>query len=493
MHRILIVDDEEMIRMGIKNSMPWEELDISEVYTAASATEGLRIIGEYKPDILLTDIYMSSMNGIELIELAKKISPMIKTVVLTGFNSFDYARDCLRLKVDEFLLKPVDESELFEAIENVKNDISDKNELLSDLNGRLRLEKIMQDAIQGHADTKESFLEFFSDKKIIAFRLVIFPSGTAVESGNYSFNMTMIHSICVESFDRNGYGVTFCDKDGSVCALLFSNKAHEDTRQDINLVLELLENNFELSPDIIISPQFIEINDIHKVYLTLKNELNIKREKGSHKKQNSEDITALRKLLSSSVGDSELLLKTFDSFAERLTGAEFSDSTVRRLCFETACDIYFSYLKFVGEQDGESLNLFASSIINIPKDELFEVTRNFIMNLHEKETADNHRLIEDAKRYIREHLCDNLTVKGIAANLFISPNYLSRLFKQVCNEGCNEYIVRKRMEQAKLLLLTTNLKTYQIAQMVGFNDNNYFSITFKKHTGISPSQYKNRQ
>ncbi len=493
MHRILIVDDEEMIRMGIKNSMPWDELEISEVYTAASAAEGLRIIGEYKPDILLTDIYMSSMNGIELIELAKNVSPLIRTIVLTGYNSFDYARDCLRLKVDEFLLKPVDEIELADAIKNVKNDIMISNVNLTDLRGRLQLEKGMQDAVAGRLKSVDVLWEFFPNMSISEFQLAIFPSGVVVEAENYSFNMTMIHSLCIDRLDGYGKGATFCDTDGSICVLLFSNVDGEKLHGELEHLQSLLKNNFDLSPDVFCSHKFSDIKSLQLVYTALRDDIGKHCTIKLNHETKENNITAFRRLLSRCVGDSEQLLYTFNSFTERLAESDFSDSMVRRLCFETACDIYFSYLKYVGEQDGESLNMFASSIINIPKEELFEATRNFIMNLHEKETADHHRLIENAKQYIRENLSENLTVKGIASHLFISPNYLSRLFKQVCDEGCNEYIIRKRMEQAKMLLLSTNLKTYQIAQTVGFNDNNYFSIAFKKHTGISPSQYRNRQ
>ena len=89
-----------------------------------------------------------------------------------------------------------------------------------------------------------------------------------------------------------------------------------------------------------------------------------------------------------------------------------------------------------------------------------------------------------------EHLAEDISVSNIAANLYITPNYFSRLFKRITGEGCNEYIVRKRIEKAKSLLETTSIKTGKIAMMVGYRDTNYFSLAFKKHTGKSPTKYR---
>ena len=108
-------------------------------------------------------------------------------------------------------------------------------------------------------------------------------------------------------------------------------------------------------------------------------------------------------------------------------------------------------------------------------------------NIFEKNV---HDIITKAKHYIDEHLAEDLSVSSIAASLYITPNYFSRLFKRVMKEGCNEYIVRKRIEKAKSLLETTSLKTGKIAMMVGYRDTNYFSLAFKKHTGKSPTKYR---
>lgn len=114
MHKLLIVDDEKMIRLGIKHAINWSELGIEKVYTAASAREAMDIINKENPNIMLTDISMTEMTGLDLIKYARNIysEKEMRIIVLTGYDSFDYARQCLKMKVQNFLLKPIDEEEL---------------------------------------------------------------------------------------------------------------------------------------------------------------------------------------------------------------------------------------------------------------------------------------------------------------------------------------------------------------------------------------------
>ena len=115
-YKILIVDDEKMIRMGIRNAMPWEQMQIAEVYTASSAGEAEELIREHQPEIMVTDISMTEMSGLELVEQIRGEKNDMRVIVLTGYDRFDYARQALQLQVHDFLLKPIDEMELKKSI-----------------------------------------------------------------------------------------------------------------------------------------------------------------------------------------------------------------------------------------------------------------------------------------------------------------------------------------------------------------------------------------
>ena len=111
MYKLLVVDDEKMIRLGIKNGIDWNTLGIEAVYTAASAAEALALIEKEHPQIMLTDISMAEMSGLALMEKVRSIysEEEMRILVLTGYDKFEYARQCLQMRIQDFLLKPVDE------------------------------------------------------------------------------------------------------------------------------------------------------------------------------------------------------------------------------------------------------------------------------------------------------------------------------------------------------------------------------------------------
>src|SRR5471030_993988 len=119
MYKAIIVDDEEMIRKGICNVIPWEKLRINSIKMASSGIEALNILEKEDFDIMITDICMTEMDGLSLVEKMNCINPKLKIIVLTGYDSFEYAQKCCKMKVEDYLLKPVDEIELEKAIEEL--------------------------------------------------------------------------------------------------------------------------------------------------------------------------------------------------------------------------------------------------------------------------------------------------------------------------------------------------------------------------------------
>ena len=156
MYKALIVDDERIIRQGIRMVVPWERLGIGEVFMASSGQEALGIFKEERPDIMITDIRMTEVTGLELISQIRELNEDLKIIVLTGYDSFEYARECLRMRVDEFLLKPVDEEYLIQTIQKLVTILDETKEKevvekrMSRIKGtaeQSRLEGVMNDFI----------------------------------------------------------------------------------------------------------------------------------------------------------------------------------------------------------------------------------------------------------------------------------------------------------------------------------------------------------
>ena len=141
MYRVLIVDDEKMIRMGMKNAIDWKKLGVDDVFTAASGNEALKILKEEGPEIMVTDIQMTEMTGLELIKAARESVPELRVIVLTGFDNFEYARESLRLQVQDFFLKPIDEDDLFNAIEKQIKELKEQVEDITKEEVQSQIEK----------------------------------------------------------------------------------------------------------------------------------------------------------------------------------------------------------------------------------------------------------------------------------------------------------------------------------------------------------------
>ncbi len=514
MYRVLIVDDEKMIRMGIRKVIQWEKLGVEQVFTAASAREALQILEEQGPQIMITDIQMSEMSGLELIEEARKRQPELRVLVLTGYDSFEYARQSLRLKVQDFFLKPVDETDLSDAIEGQIRFLEHKKaeakssllvQRTRGLTEQIRLEAQMRDLVHRRGDSRqllERMHDYYGLDRFYGFQVVLIipPLCMANQSSENNFQEMSMKNICISIVDAQAEGVTFIDDDGALVAVYFLGEEEESVPEKSRELADILQDEFDCKPKMVIGSVVECLDNLYISYHDARHLLDTEKEGlqdivqllGEQNKNNIfQDIyTELKGMMCSNIGNTEYVLKAFRTFTKAAESYNLSRQTVRRLCFELASSIYFSYLGEAGETEAGKLDALSKSLRSASREEACAVTEMFLSQMLGSQEENVHDIVAKAKYYIAEHLTEELTVSNIAVSLYITPNYFSRLFKRVTKEGCNEYIVRKRIEKAKSLLDTTSLKIGEIAMMVGYRDTNYFSLAFKKHTGKSPTKYR---
>ena len=483
MYRVLIVDDEKMIRMGMKNAIDWKKLGVDDVFTAASGNEALKILKEEGPEIMVTDIQMTEMTGLELIKAARESVPELRVIVLTGFDNFEYARESLRLQVQDFFLKPIDEDDLFNAIEKQIKELKEQENKEQNQARvwrsqgsvvQMRLEQCMRNLVHTKADTEQQ-----NDGK---------------------FRAMTVKNVCMSMVDSQNRGITFVDDDGTIAIVCFEKDDDDSVLEQIEELSDVLKDEFEYKPKITVGSAVQGFENLAISY-------NDARYLLEHEKKNIQDIiqtmgaqnkkkifweiyAELRNIMISNIGTPDYVLKAFNTFTKATESYNLSPSAVRRCCFEIASSLIFSYMEESCEVEEGKLDALSKSLSSAGKEEACEITRMFIEQLIENDEEDVHYTISNARHYIDEHLAEDISVSSIAESLYITPNYFSRLFKRITGEGCNEYIVRKRIEKAKSLLETTSIKTGKIAMMVGYRDTNYFSLAFKKHTGKSPTKYR---
>ena len=512
MYKALIVDDEKMIRMGMKKVIHWEQLGIGEVYTAASATEALDVLENYKPQIMITDIQMNGMTGLELIEKARDIIPELRVIVLTGYDSFEYARQSLRLQVQDFFLKPIEEENLSRVLKEQVAYLNEAEEekrnflLRQRTQGtaeQMELEKCIRGIINRSKESSEfmgvleQYYGFQMDQGL-QIVLIMPAQNYSGQESEQDFHEMSVKNICMSVVDAQGKGITFSD-DG-IIGIVYFTEEESSVLEHIEELSGILKDEFDTNPKIVMGSAVSGFSNLHISYNDAKYLLDTEKESiqdiiqtfGEQNKNNifRDIFSELKGIMCSNTGNTEYVMKAFRTFAKATKSYNLSQQTVRRLCFEMASATYFAYMGESKETESGRLDALSKSLLSANREEACEVTEMFLNQMLGKEEESVHEIVDKAKYYISEHLTEELTVSNIAASLYITPNYFSRLFKRVTKEGCNEYIVRKRIEKAKSLLETTSLKTGKIAMMVGYRDTNYFSLAFKKHTGKSPTKYR---
>lgn len=513
--KALIVDDEKMIRMGIRSAIPWNVLGIQDVFTAASGREALEVLGQESIDIMVTDIRMTEMTGIELISEVRKVKEDIRIIVLTGYDDFDYARECLRMRVQDFLLKPVDEDVLIDSIkkqvQTVKSRIKLEEEQvhinrISGTSEQMCLESWMRDLIvnKGTKEIADEICKKYHYAKDTKLRIaILIPSvyaGGIREGESESLSLLTIKNLLIGYLDAGKQGITFEDNNGRILLVLFEGEKSDELENCVDNFTKLIYEEVNVRIRVVMGSVVegfenaaISYNDALYLWNQEKDGYKTLIEYKGKKGQLDmfrEVYAELKNNLNENMGNAEKVVRIFDSFCAATNSYNITDQYVRRCCFEIASSVYFNYVVESGENADSKLNALLGALLSANRNENYEITKAFLENILKIEEHDAHELVVSAKRYINEHLTEDISVAGISEYFYLSPNYFSRLFKRVCNEGCNEYIVRKRIERAKYILAATNIKIGKIAQDVGYRDTNYFSLAFKKQTGMSPLQYR---
>lgn len=513
MYKVIIVDDEEMIRKGISKVIPWEKLKIDIVRMASSGVEALKIMKEETFDIMITDICMTEMDGLSLVEKVNALNSKLKIIVLTGYDNFEYAQRCCKMKVEDYLLKPVDEMELENTIEKVVKDlendkiISHKQKINSRIQGlteQLKLEQIMQNMLYERMKIEdiERVLDNYSYdiKEVLQIALVcpIIDDNLTWKQHFELLNLS-IKNTCIELFDSKKEGITFEDKNKNIVIGLFVREGLGHVTDRIQYLLDYLKTEYDINPKIVLGSVVSGFSKLSVSYNDACTLLNNKRiNNGIITKEPiegrlrmfNEKVQELRNIMIDNIDKLEAVMEAYEVFVEAVEFYNLSTSLVKKTCFDIGGGVYFSYITEKGEAAGSKLNSFLIALQNCNRDDAVKITRDFIIQMLKTDMGENHEIVRKAKLYIKEHLNEEISVYSIAEMLYLTPTYFSKLFKHSTGEGCNSYIICKRIEKAKSLLETTSMKTGKIAALVGYKDTNYFSLAFKKQTGMSPTEFR---
>ncbi len=535
MIKVFLVEDEYVVRQGIKTKVDWEGNGYDFVGEAGDGEQAYVQIKKLAPDIVITDIKMPFMDGLELTKLIKESLPDTEVIILSGFGEFEYAKEGIQLGIAEYLLKPINSEELIEAVNRVKEKV------INDRQQKSLLKKYEQEMGEGNPGEKKEFFIFLVSEnpkftEIIerseklgldltagSYNMILFKAdATNHEYEEYSKSINAVTEKIYELEKKYEGRVCVFDRglEGQVLLILGENEEDTDSlieqvTDEIKSISSAYENvryfggigcSVERVTELRTSFGRASHAFAHR-YLTDGNIFlkDTDIEKKTAPEKESENVS-LKDIEPSGLdkGKIEAFLRTgsrdeteifIDEFFDEVGVGLTRSNLIRQYII---MDSYFCVARFIellGLDRSEIKPLDASDVINFGRDETREYIISIInraIELREGVSNSKHKeAVSEAIRYIEENYADpELSLNSVAAYSNFSPNYMSMVFAQETGQTFIKYLTDFRMNKAKELLRCTSDKSSEIGAKVGYQDSHYFSFLFKKTQGVTPTVYK---
>lgn len=539
MYKLLIVDDEAEVVEGLAELAEWENYGITDVYCAYNGKEAMDLIERYEPDIVLTDISMPYMNGLQLAEWIKQHYPLVKIIIISGYDDFYYARQAIVLSVEEYLLKPFSNSQCIEVVKKVIDDIDIE---------RREYRNIQQLKVHYHITLpiiREKYLTSLITRKMsnetitqksekyglnlsgqgytVAVISIEHDEGmtpqreikSLVDSDDLDLKLFAVNNIASEVL-KQAIGAEVFVHQEEVIVIGINQELEqelfiEQVRQQLALLIKSIEKFLKIQATISIGRYIKQANELKDSYESAISGLDYRKileytrliciddiEKSTTKKLVFDEQQEQMLIRTIKLGQKDELIYVLNQLLDDAITQEGNASVNSQYVL----DIVFALQRFIKTLDDEvvkNLPHKASLIEYYHKLSSLDETKRWLNTLccqvQEQIAAlrfhTSMRLIEQAYAYTAEHYSDtDLSVQKISQYFHLSAGYFSAVFKKATGMSYGNYLLKYRMELAQEWLRTTELKAFEIAEKLGFSDPNYFSLTFKKYTGMSAKEYR---
>ena len=522
--KALIVDDEKHVRDGIKILAHWEQNGIGEIYEAGNGEEAIELIQTIRPEIIFSDMKMPKMDGTQLLEWIKENHPNSKTIVVTGYDDYHYMRKAIHFGSSDYLLKPIEPDILNQTLEKAVNEWKKEEDerrrketsslLINEMTPVYRDRKLTQLVNSEHFQ-KDSYEEFGWLKQSRDYKAAIVRvDGKTMEAfqGDRDLTYFTILNIINEIMKENGNGIGFryLSKKGEI-VLIFWDK-FELVEEILVHIYNTLKNMLNISCPIAAGKAVNNSSKLKDSYHHARKViLNRNILTDSRRRVYVSDIDtapSLKSLIAYS-SDIEMAIQTgeiraFEELMDRIEKdiTELDYLSVRQVInleneYMVISNKWFKHynISFKAPEDiEERVDLFFDSNgtfkLEAYKKRIKREISIFLKKVKKSTLQKNNNIIIDIEKYLQENYDRDVKLQEISDHFYISREYISRKFKQEFNENISDYIVRIRMEKAKSLLKNSQLKIYEIAGMIGYQDDKYFRKVFKKVEGITPNEYR---
>ena len=500
MYTLLIADDEKIERDGIKFLLQnyTEQLEIIEAINGKQACE---ILSRKKVDILLTDIKMPFMNGIELAKKARELHPNLRIILFSGYSEFEYAREAIQMGVLDYILKPVNPEEFDLVIKKIIKNI--QAELSSSMAQKKKLAFMEEHIFLGYLGGKDlSTLEQKTGQKLQLGFLEKWGRMLLVETESNFFER---HAEEVQEVLKKELQIEFYYLNLNIeqSLLLFEKGINVDYKVLCEHIVRFMEEHYKETIYIALSKEIKEAEQLPKAFNELEELIENKFYQPNLRFFISEDLMSgndktqiemkLTKLISNDIKLKDIfhLGEHFKLLCNHYENpSNYSQLYVKFIFSNIVKEIYL-----VMEKEEEvGLNNAIEAIYRSEKiSQVIAVTKKSIAQLEESLLSNKKNLrseVDAVKAYIYQHYQEDLSINLLAEKVYLAPGYLSYIFKKETGENLSKFIKRHRMEQAKYLLENTYMKITQVCAEVGFSNVSYFCQSFREYFGISPDRYR---
>jgi len=432
--KLLIVDDEYEIRQGLMN-FDYGSLPIEIAGVCSNGLEALRLLETTAVDILLSDIRMPYMDGLELIEKADKLHPAVQKIILSGYDEFEYAKKGMAYGVLDFLLKPLDFGEYMRSLEKAVSIVRHERErhvqaaalerrakLQARLLRRKFLSQLLQqsmplEAIETESAISEVYFESGDAFFVILLRFDCYPhKPPKLRDGDWHLIVFALDNLLQDLWSDRGYGCYVVDEVSGECALVATDQTLVEQLRLHNDRVERLAGE--------IVDAFMRFKRLFKAYMRY----------------------------------------------------------AAGMPVQSPADIRLSYLDADAKLSG--------TIVQQPSVSAADGDEAPSEAEHEAGQASARRLVREARQFIETHYDRSITLDDVAAHVHLNPSYLSHLFKEITGKKYIDYLTAYRVDKAKYYLQHSNHKIYEVGEMVGYENPRYFNLIFKRYTQQSPLEFR---
>lgn len=495
----VLADDEPLIVNGLNKLINWKKLGITIVGSAYDGAEALDLVRKMKPDLLISDINMPKMTGIELLKALNSENSRTKVIFISGFHEFSYAHAAIKFGAVDYLLKPINEQQLesaiiksvkvnnqttqkesSEAMYNITSDLPDRGSgfytvLNCQLSSRVFIEstKSEQDIIYFSAQNLiRDYISNMKDLWVVSKEkhILIFIFHRKEET---------LSQITKDLTDKICHLINYNLKEEMIIAIGKTVRENNLLNQAYDSSMETMDNRFFCTDGKILhyknkTIKRYSIDDLYTIQEGIIESIHKSDRKVMNDKLESyfkilKDVTYGNReaTISYCLGTVISIKKSLEIIDINLQVLDFDDQTFLK-------DIHtlVSFYK---------LSKWISSFLDVIYNELTNIRDNQI-----------HPEIQKIKSYIHENYSKNIKLQDLADIVYLHPNYISGHFKKLTGHTFKDYLTGVRMAEAEKIFLTSDLKVYEIAEKVGFTDYRHFSVVFKKRFGISPRDFRKK-